>query len=48
MGILSEAASKLERQRQAKVKDPLQFKIVEGTDKGHWDAPQIISGKGNL
>jgi len=30
--------------KQAKVKDTSQFKII-GTAKGHWDAPQIVSGK---
>jgi len=43
-GDLVEAASKLEVPKQAKVKDISQFKLV-GTGKGHWDAPQIISGK---
>lgn len=43
-GELAEAASKLEPPNQPNVKDPSQFKIV-GKGKGHWDAPQIVSGK---
>ncbi|HLO15619.1 MAG TPA: hypothetical protein VK206_12365, partial [Anaerolineales bacterium] len=43
-GDLVEAASKLDVPSGAKVKDKSQFKII-GTGKGHWDAPQIISGK---
>jgi isoquinoline 1-oxidoreductase beta subunit len=43
-GDLAEAASKLELPKAVKVKDKSQFKIV-GTGKGHWDAPQIVSGK---
>jgi isoquinoline 1-oxidoreductase subunit beta len=43
-GDLVEAASKLEVPKNVKVKDASQFKLV-GTGKGHWDAPQIISGK---
>ena len=43
-GDLVEAASKLDLPKQANVKDTSQFKIV-GTGKGHWDAPQIVSGK---
>ncbi len=43
-GDLVEAASKLDLPKEVKVKDRSQFKIV-GVSKGHWDAPQIISGK---
>lgn len=43
-GDLVEAAAKLDPPSQAKGKDPSQFKIV-GTGKGHWDAPQMVSGK---
>jgi isoquinoline 1-oxidoreductase beta subunit len=43
-GDLVEAASKLEVPKEVKVKEASQFKIV-GTGKGHWDAPQIVSGK---
>ena len=43
-GDLVEAASKLEVPKQANVKETSQFKIV-GTSRGHWDAPQIVSGK---
>ena len=43
-GDLAEAASKLELPQEVKVKDNSQFKIV-GAGKGHWDAPQIVSGK---
>ncbi len=43
-GDLAEAASKLELPQEVKVKDKSQFRIV-GAGKGHWDAPQIISGK---
>jgi isoquinoline 1-oxidoreductase beta subunit len=43
-GDLVEAASKLEVPKEANVKETSQFKIV-GTAKGHWDAPQIVSGK---
>ena len=43
-GDLVEAASKLDVPREVKVKEASQFKIV-GTGKGHWDAPQIVSGK---
>ena len=43
-GDLVESASKLEMPKEANIKDPAQFKIV-GTGKGHWDAPQIVSGK---
>ena len=43
-GALVETASKLELPGQAKPKDASQFKIL-GTGLGHWDAPQIVSGK---
>jgi isoquinoline 1-oxidoreductase beta subunit len=43
-GELVEAASKLEIPKQAKVKDEAQYKIVR-TGLGHWDAPQIVTGK---
>jgi isoquinoline 1-oxidoreductase beta subunit len=43
-GDLVEAASKLELPKQTKIKDEAQFTIV-GTGVGHWDAPQIVSGK---
>ncbi|HSL44342.1 MAG TPA: molybdopterin cofactor-binding domain-containing protein [Anaerolineales bacterium] len=43
-GDLVERASRLDLPEQTKIKDPTQFKIL-GTDKGHWDAPQMISGK---
>jgi isoquinoline 1-oxidoreductase beta subunit len=43
-GDLVEAASRLELPEQPKVKEASQFKII-GRDVGHWDAPQIVSGK---
>jgi isoquinoline 1-oxidoreductase beta subunit len=43
-GDLVEKAAKLGVPKKVKVKDAAQFKIV-GTGKGHWDAPQIVSGK---
>ena len=43
-GDLVEPASKLEVPKQTKIKDESQFKIV-GTGIGHWDTPQIVSGK---
>ncbi len=43
-GDLVESASKLDPPKETNVKDSAQFKIV-GTGKGHWDAPQIVSGK---
>jgi isoquinoline 1-oxidoreductase beta subunit len=43
-GDLVERASKVELPGQPTLKDVSQFKIV-GTGKGHWDAPQIVSGK---
>ena len=43
-GELVETASKLELPGQVKPKDVSQFKIL-GTGLGHWDAPQIVSGK---
>jgi isoquinoline 1-oxidoreductase beta subunit len=43
-GDLVETASKLDLPKQTKIKDVSQFNIV-GTGKGHWDAPQIVSGK---
>jgi isoquinoline 1-oxidoreductase beta subunit len=43
-GDLVEAASKLELPKQTKIKDEAQF-IIVGTGVGHWDAPQIVSGK---
>jgi isoquinoline 1-oxidoreductase beta subunit len=43
-GELVEKASTLDVPDDAILKDVSQFKIV-GTGKGHWDAPQIVSGK---
>jgi isoquinoline 1-oxidoreductase subunit beta len=43
-GDLVEKASQLELSGETKIKDASQFKIV-GTGLGHWDAPQIASGK---
>jgi isoquinoline 1-oxidoreductase beta subunit len=43
-GDLVEKASDVELPDSPTLKDPSQFKIV-GTGKGHWDAPQIVSGK---
>jgi isoquinoline 1-oxidoreductase beta subunit len=43
-GDLVEQASKLDLPKQPELKDASQFKII-GTGKGHWDAPQIVSGK---
>ncbi|HEU0291543.1 MAG TPA: molybdopterin cofactor-binding domain-containing protein [Anaerolineales bacterium] len=43
-GDLAEIAATLDVPDQASIKDESQFKIV-GTAMGHWDAPQIVSGK---
>jgi isoquinoline 1-oxidoreductase beta subunit len=43
-GDLVEAAAKLELPDRPKIKDASQFRIL-GTEVGHWDAPQIVSGK---
>src|SRR5215208_5200264 len=43
-GDLVEKASKLDLPKKVNIKDPARFKIL-GTSKGHWDAPQIVSGK---
>jgi isoquinoline 1-oxidoreductase beta subunit len=43
-GDLVEAASRLELPKTAKAKETSQLKII-GKDVGHWDAPQIVSGK---
>ena len=43
-GELVEAASRLELPQQTKIKEASQFKIL-GKGFGHWDAPQIVSGK---
>ena len=43
-GDLVDAAAKLDRPSDVSLKEAAQFHIL-GTDIGHWDAPQIISGK---
>jgi isoquinoline 1-oxidoreductase beta subunit len=43
-GDLVEKASQLDLPNETKIKDASQFKIV-GKGLGHWDAPQIVSGK---
>jgi len=43
-GDLVEAASKLDISKGTKVRDETQFKILH-TGLGHWDAPQIVTGK---
>ena len=43
-GELVEPASRLEVPEKPKLKDKTQYKIVN-TGLGHWDAPQIVSGK---
>jgi len=43
-GELAEAASRVKRSNRVSLKEPQKFKIV-GTALGHWDAPQIVSGK---
>lgn len=43
-GDLAENAATLDVPDQASIKNESQFKIV-GTAIGHWDAPQIVSGK---
>ena len=43
-GDLVEKAAEIELSGHPTPKDKSQFKIV-GTGKGHWDAPQIVSGK---
>ncbi len=43
-GELVEAAAKKEVPHQTKIKDTSAYRIV-GKGKGHWDAPQIMSGK---
>jgi isoquinoline 1-oxidoreductase subunit beta len=45
-GELVEPASKLEVPEKPKLKDKSQYKIVN-TGLGHWDAPQIVTGKAN-
>jgi isoquinoline 1-oxidoreductase subunit beta len=43
-GELVEIASRLELPKRTEVKDESQYRIVR-TGKGHWDAPQIVSGR---
>jgi len=43
-GDLVHAASEFSRPKDASFKDPVKYRIV-GTELGHWDAPQIVSGK---
>lgn len=43
-GNLVQAASKLEKPKDVKLKDTTQFKII-GTGIGHWDGPAIATGK---
>jgi len=43
-GDLVQTASELPMPRNVNLKDPSKYKIV-GTEVGHWDAPQIVSGK---
>jgi isoquinoline 1-oxidoreductase subunit beta len=43
-GDLVDAAAKMDRPSDVKLKDTDQFRIL-GTEIGHWDAPQIVSGK---
>jgi len=43
-GELAEAASKIESPGRVPFKEPEKYKIV-GTALGHWDAPQIVTGK---
>jgi isoquinoline 1-oxidoreductase beta subunit len=43
-GDLVEAASKIKLSGNAELKDASRFKIV-GTQIGHWDAPNIVTGK---
>jgi isoquinoline 1-oxidoreductase beta subunit len=43
-GELVEAAAKKDVPNRTQIKDPAQYKIV-GKGKGHWDAPQMVSGK---
>jgi isoquinoline 1-oxidoreductase subunit beta len=43
-GELVEAASKLDVPKSAQLKDETQYKIM-CTGLGHWDAPQIVTGK---
>ena len=43
-GDLVEIASKRELPKQTKIKEDSRFKIV-GKGMGHWDAPQILTGK---
>ena len=43
-GDLVETASRIKLSGSAELKDPSRFKIV-GTKIGHWDAPDIITGK---
>jgi isoquinoline 1-oxidoreductase beta subunit len=43
-GDLVEAAAQKDVPKQTKIKDPSAYRIV-GTGKGHWDAPQMVSGK---
>ncbi len=43
-GDLVEAASRLDVPKKPKLKDETQYKIMR-TGLGHWDAPQIVTGK---
>ena len=43
-GDLVDAAAKIEKPNDVKLKETDQFRIL-GTEIGHWDAPQIVSGK---
>jgi isoquinoline 1-oxidoreductase subunit beta len=43
-GDLVDAAAKIEKPNDVKLKEPDQFRILD-TAIGHWDAPQIVSGK---
>jgi isoquinoline 1-oxidoreductase beta subunit len=43
-GDLVDAAAKINRPNDVKLKETNQFRIL-GTEIGHWDAPQIVSGK---
>ena len=43
-GALVEAASRIDRPNRPPLKEPQKFKLV-GTALGHWDAPQIVTGK---
>ena len=43
-GDLVDAAAQLEKPKSVNLKKPDQFRIL-GTEIGHWDAPQIVTGK---